>query len=57
MSKEEPVLIKMRGELGEIEMTIPHTYVAYYVSKDTESRLMATVNVAISAYKALKTHD
>ncbi len=56
MTDVKPIEIKMTGAAGTVEMVIPYTYVCYYTGKknEDEEKLMAAVNVAIEAYKALE---
>lgn len=55
MSDTKPIEIKMRGAAGEVEMVIPYAYVCYYATEDKSvPRLKATIDIAISAYKALE---
>lgn len=51
---KEPILIKMRGELGEVKITIPCHVIDYNVAAEGYQRGLAAINLAVTLYKAME---
>lgn len=53
MDTKEPIKIRMRGNFGEVDLTVPAHVIDWNVSKEVENRGLAAVRLAIEVYKAM----